>query len=354
MATILDAKRAVERALLTIPGVAGVGVNWQNQTIRVYVEGFTPAIDAAVPRSMSGYDVEIIVTGIFTTRKLDALLPDPHRRIRWRPAFGGVSAGHVGVTAGTLGGVVTDVDSGELLAISNNHVFANCTTTDSLRAAVGDAIMQPAWYDAGTPMDGIATLERWIPIDLDGDNLVDCAVARPVADGLLNPYVVGNASPEGALRGIAVRGTAPVSGGEVVHKYGRTTGHTSGTVIDTDFTTIVTYDTPTPPVFVDQILACIRVEGGDSGSLLLDDQDRAVGLIIASAESDGVYYTVANKIRNVEAMLGVTVPTMDTDMWIPGFDAVRDPLGATARVPSLVWMAAGVALGAVTYRLGRR
>ncbi len=353
MATILDVKHAVERALLGISGVTGVGINWPDQTLRVYVEALTPEVDAAVPYAMSGYDIEVIVTGVFTTRGGDALLPDPHRRTRWRPAFGGVSAGHVGVTAGTIGGVVIDVDTGNVMALSNNHVFANATSLQASRAAAGDSILQPAWFDAGTPLDGIATLERWVPLDHDGDNLVDCAIARPLADGFLNPHVVGDVEPGGAIRGIAVRGVAPVSGGEVVHKYGRTTGHTSGSVVDVDFTTRIQYDTPSPLVFVDQILACIPVEGGDSGSLLLDEQNRAVGLVIASAKSDGVYYTIANKIRNVTAMLGVEFPDVGEDVLIPGFDVIQDPVGVATKTPSVAWVVAGALLGAVVYRAVR-
>jgi hypothetical protein len=354
MATILEAKRSVERALFAIPGVAGVGINWRDEAIRIYVEALTPEVDAAVPRAMSGYDVEVVVTGAFSSRVADGNFPDPHRRIRWRPAFGGISAGHILTTAGTIGGIVVDHESGGLVALSNNHVFANSTTVQSPSASVGDAILQPAWFDAGTPADAVATLERWIPLDVEGDNLVDCAIARPLSEGVFIPRIVGDVGADGALDGFAVRDVASVVGGEVVHKYGRTTGHTSGTVIDADFTTRIQYPAVEPLVFVDQILACIEVAGGDSGSLLLDSQNRAVGLIVASAKSDGVYYTIANKIRNVTAMLGVEFPADVADTRVPGFDVMRDPGGAAAKVPSVAWVAAGALLGAVAYRIRGR
>ena len=350
MATILDAKRSVERALFAIPGVAGVGINWRDEAIRIYVEALTPEVDAAVPYAMSGYDVEVVVTGTFVSRVADLDFPDPHRRTRWRPAFGGISAGHIMTSAGTIGGVVVDVESGNFVALSNNHVFANGTTVQTPSATMGDAILQPAWFDAGMPTDAFATLERWVPLDLDGDNLVDCAIARPLVDGVLNPRVVGDVGADGSLGGVAVRGVASVVGGEVVHKYGRTSGHTSGTIIDADFTTRIQYSSPDPLVFVDQILACIRVDGGDSGSLLLDSQNRAVGLIAASAKSDGVYYTIANKIRNVTAMLGVEFPVGVDDVRLPGFDVLCDPVGTPSKAPSVAWIAAGALLGAVVYR----
>ena len=352
MATILDAKRSIERSLFGIDGVTGVGINWDAQAIRVYVEALTPAIDAAVPHSISGYPVEVIVTGVFTTRASDFNLPEPYRRIRWRPVYGGVSGGHASVTAGTIGAVVWDTESGGMVVLSNNHVFANTTYTDALSAAAGDAILQPARFDAGTSVDTVATLDRWVPLDATGDNLVDCALARPISDDLVVPLVVGGLEPDGRLYCFAVNGTTPVVGGEIVHKYGRTPGHTSGEVIDVDFTTRIQYSAPEPIVFVDQILACIKVDGGDSGSLLLDDQNRAVGLVIASAKSDGVYYAIANKIGNVMAMLGIEFPEGQEDRYISGFDVIGNPVAVGSAVPSLVWVAAGVLLGVVLGECG--
>ncbi len=350
MATILDAKRSVERALFGIQGVTGVGINWNTLAIRVYVEKLSPAVEKAVPRSIAGFPVEVIVTGAFAARAGNINLPDLYRRVRWRPVYGGVSGGHILMTAGTIGAVVSDIESGEMMVLSNNHVFANGTMLQKPGASVGDAILQPAWLDAGSSVDTVATLERWVPLDLEGDNLVDCALARPVSEGMFVPLVVGDAGPDGTLRCIAVKGTVAARGGETVHKYGRTTGHTSGEIIDADFTTCIKYSGADPLVFVDQILACIKVDGGDSGSLLLDDQDRAIGLVVASARADGVYYAIANKIRNVEAMLGIEFPDVQDDIYIPGFDAVGDPVGAVSGVPSLVWVAAGVILGAVVSR----
>jgi hypothetical protein len=353
MTTILDVKRAIEHALLGMRGVSGVGINWADQTIRVYVESLTPAIDAAIPENMSGFPIEVIETGMFSTRDVNVGFDDPHRRARWRPAYGGVSAGHFGVTAGTIGGVVMDSVTGENVMLSNNHVFANCTTVLAQTADIGDIILQPAWHDAGSPADGIATLERWIPLNPGGDNLVDCAIARPIVEGLVDSHIIGDVEPDGSIVGISPRGVATVSGGEIVHKYGRTTGHTSGEIIDADFTTVINYPGVSPMVFVDQILACIRVDGGDSGSFLLDDQNRVVGVVVASAKSGGVYYTIANKIRNVMAMLGVEIPDSGDDIRIPGFDAVQDPVGAANTMPSLAWVAAGTLLGAVVHRAVR-
>ena len=350
MVVILDVKRSIDAALFGISEVVGTGIDWPGQAIRVYVDRYTPAVDRKIPEYLSGYPVDVIETGVFTaTLNPGVGVPIPYRRMKWRPVYGGISAGHALVTAGTLGAVVIDVNTGGLVALSNNHVFAR-EATDHSGAEVGDAIIQPSLYDAGTILDGFATLERWIPLDADGENLVDCAIAVPTEDGILIPNVVGGVVEDGSLHGIAVQGMASVTGGEIVHKYGRTTGHTSGSVIDVDFTTKVQYPSTGQILFTDQILACLRVDGGDSGSLLLDDQNRAVGLVIASAKADGVYYAIANKIQNVATMIGISFPETD-DVFAPGFNLSATPSDVASRIPGVVWVAAGVAVGATMYRL---
>lgn len=351
MASILESKRVVEEALMAVPGVAGVGVDWAGQKIRVYVERPTLEIQAAIPEYIAGYPVELIVTGVFETAA------DYYRQLKWRPVYGGISAAHYMSTAGTLGGIVRD-DPGDdaeplpyeypRLLLSNNHVFANYDTVSNPVASAGDAIIQPSLLDAGTVADTIATLTRWVPINEAGENLVDCAVAAPIDVGQVAPYILGDPANESTLNAIGVRGTASTEVGTRVHKFGRTSGHTYGSVVDTDFSTRVVYGGSKKVMFVDQILACIRVDPGDSGSLLLDDHNNAVGLVIASAKAGNVYYTVANKIQNVEAMLGVRVETVESDTIVPGVGGlINRPVEELSRLPGLVWIVTGFVLGAV-------
>src|SRR3546814_8585733 len=44
---------------------------------------------------------------------------------RERPARSGISIGHPAITAGTLGGLVRDGETGAVAMLSNNHVLAN-------------------------------------------------------------------------------------------------------------------------------------------------------------------------------------------------------------------------------------
>src|SRR3546814_20436073 len=84
---------------------------------------------------------------------------------RERPARSGISIGHPAITAGTLGGLVRDGETGAVAMLSNNHVLAN--STDS---AVGDAILQPGTADGGAdPDDRIPPLARFGEISFAAD-----------------------------------------------------------------------------------------------------------------------------------------------------------------------------------------
>lgn len=300
MTEILNIKQAVEDSILKIPGVAGIGITRGSpERIRVYVEKVVPEVLAKIPETIGGFDVEVIESGKFVA--LEAIVepavepvyrPLLARTDRWRPSPGGVSIGHFNVTAGTLSTRVFDATTGEILILSNNHVLANCDSIQNERAREGDSLLQPGSYDGGTdPADRLATLHRWIKIDEPGENIVDCALGLPlnaddVADDILEIGVVTE----------MVEAEVDMS----VKKSGRTTGLNTGTILDTNATVRVGYR-----YFVttckDQIITSWMAAGGDSGSLLCDENDRAVGLLFAGSST----LTVHNKITNVARELGI-------------------------------------------------
>ena len=233
---------------------------------------------------------------------------------RWRPAPGGVSIGHYAITAGTLGCLVTK--NGQVYILSNNHVLAN-----SNNAKVGDAILQPGSHDGGTMDDKIAALAEFIPLDFGdsppdcdiattlektlnaiakafgsrhriaafqespGTNLVDCALAMPTSPDIVKKEILEIGVPKGARE--ATLGTA-------VQKSGRTTGHTTGRIIQIDVTVQVAYGTRIA-TFTDQFMAGAMSAGGDSGSAVLDDEGFVVGLLFAGSETT----TIINPIQFV-------------------------------------------------------
>lgn len=259
------------------------------------------AKDQIVPQSIEGIVSDVIEVGHVTASEaqperenLESETPeiDKFRKFRWRPAPGGVSIGHYKITAGTLGAVVYDNCSGKRLILSNNHVLANSTNGKDCRAKLGDPILQPGPLDDGTvKRDTIARLFRFVSLKDRGINLVDAAVAKPLKKRLVIPYILGIGT---------VRGTTLPKLGVKVKKSGRTTGLTYSRIRAIHATVKVDYDGRILK-FKDQILTPAFDRGGDSGSLVLDEHNRAVGLLFAGSEK----CTFINHINPVLDLLHV-------------------------------------------------
>ncbi|HMP78385.1 MAG TPA: hypothetical protein PKD54_02925, partial [Pirellulaceae bacterium] len=226
---------------------------------------------------------------------------------RMRPAKSGISIGHVDITAGTLGGLFKDKVTGEVVILSNNHVLAN-----SNHAAIGDAILQPGAHDGGVdPDDRLAELLRFVPIDFDegNENLVDAAIAMPLSssDVLWATVEVGAEVPREA------RHLGDSDLGVYVHKTGRTTGHTQGFVQAVYATVRVKFDLFQKATFVDQIIISQSPaeedfsNGGDSGSLIYDSNNKCIGLLFAGSEGseETPATTIANPISAVMRALNL-------------------------------------------------
>ena len=269
-----------------------------------------------VPQTVNGIPTDVIQTGKFRAFTV--------RTDRMRPAPGGVSIGHREITAGTLGCLVKK--NGIIHILSNNHVLAN-----SNNASPGDAILQPGPHDGGKyPDDHIANLTSFAPISFTElpsqcnianglanllnnvasgigstarlkvisiqaqDNLVDAAIARPLNDADVSEEILD---------------IGPITGTEVaeldmaIKKSGRTTELTSGVIEQVDVTVNVQYGEGRIARFTDQLIAGPMSQGGDSGSAVLDDNNKLVGLLFAGSDEN----TIINRIENVFSVLDVSL-----------------------------------------------
>lgn len=327
---VKQVKEKHKKTLLTLSNVVGVGTGYKSTNGRrgdlcvvALVSQKVPRAglddDDIVPREIDGISTDVVQVG--------HLRAHPSRTDRWRPALGGVSIGHVDVTAGTLGVVVRDRASGRRLILSNNHVLAN-----SNLAEIGDSILQPGRADGGTVADDVfATLLRACPIvftsgpptcrwasayaafgnaiakligskhrvkatwsDPQAVNRVDAAVAQPLQDqDLLDEiYEIG-----------AINGTAPAELGMNVRKSGRTTGLTIGQIIVLDATVNVQYGSRTAQ-FEDQIVSTAMSQPGDSGSLLVAGEALlAVGLLFAGSDQATIYNPIEAALECLDVEL---------------------------------------------------
>ncbi len=237
-----------------------------------------------IPDEVEGVPTDVIETGEFS---IGRKYPPIYQR-RLRPAMPGVSIGHYQVTAGTFGALVRE--GGESFILSNNHVLANAN-----RAKAGDPILQPGKYDGGKPdHDVIGHLTEFVKVEKDATNAVDAAIAAPTVREDVAPEVLhigrlkGDGEPELDMP---------------VRKSGRTTRLTEGKVTATDVTLRVLYPEGGFLVFTDQFLVGGSGFGGpgDSGSLIVDAENRAVGLLFAGSP----FTTVANRWSNVARALHV-------------------------------------------------
>lgn len=219
---------------------------------------------------------------------------------RIRPAQGGFSVAHPRVTAGTIATAVYDSSPfpgipPKYYILSNNHVLAN-----SNNAGIGDFILQPGPADGGTLAgDAIARLSRYVPIRFlsPGNtprNLVDAAIAEGRFHSLDRQiYWIGYV--KGVRSGVRVN--------EILQKTGRTTNYTTGRVMAINATVNVSYSGGRVARFVRQIVTTAMSAGGDSGSLVLDSNENAVGLLFAGSS----VATIMNDIRYVQSLLRIRV-----------------------------------------------
>ncbi len=215
-----------------------------------------------------------------------------------RPVPIGISTGNVGeCSAGTIGARVSS--GSDVYALSNNHVYA--LEND---APIGSAVLQPGRYDTGcswSESDVIGTLADYVPINFDGPNEVDAAIASTSTDQL------GTATPADGY-GTPSSTTLQALVNMSVQKYGRTTQLTSGTITSVNTDVNVGYSGGTA-LFVEQIIVQSTkpfIKGGDSGSLLVTSTGNSpVGLLFAGNMSGK--YAVANHIGDVLSAFGVSI-----------------------------------------------
>ena len=281
--------------LMDIPDVVGTGTGLTDDgQLAITVFTIKPGV-VGIPKQLDGVPVVQKVTGMFV------IYSDPTARFP-RPVPIGVSTGHPDITAGTIGCRVVD-GSGNVYALSNNHVYAN-----SNDATIGDNELQPGPYDGGQdPADSIGTLYDFEPIKFDGsNNTIDAAIARTTTS------MVGYATPSDGYDTPSST-TVTASLGLKVQKFGRTTHWTHGEVSEINVTVNVCYESRGPfkcvklATFVDQIAITPGTfsDGGDSGSLIVTDDDNKnpVGLLFAGSDTR----TIANPIDPVLSRFNVTI-----------------------------------------------
>ncbi len=268
-----------------------------------------PLVSAMVEEIVKEAKGEVDVKEIGSIVKFGTRAQPAFYRQRRRPLVIGASIGDVPpagfVNAGTLGCFVVRRSAPFYLGIlTNNHVIAHENANP-----IGSPISQPGTLDGGSfPTDEVGELGKKINLVKNSVNLVDAAVGD-IFEGIdFDTKTIGEL---GQLQGQA--SVFDLAANATVHKVGRTTGQTSGRVTAFDIDNVrVAYD-----MGVLRFNNQIEIEGagnkafsdsGDSGSLIVDDQLRAIGLLFAGGNvggSNGKGLTYANPIETVLDQLKV-------------------------------------------------
>jgi hypothetical protein len=318
-------KQSAEVDLLKRKGVTGVdigkkivkGEKTEELSIRVYVEQKKDVPEKErIPKEIQGVKTDVIQRK-FALHPLLVRVADIQLKAdtgSYDPLKGGISIGpcrSIYLTAaeaecngapgagwyifvGTLGAFVKDNATSAEMMLSNFHVM--CVNNGW---SVGDTIAQPGRVDGGTcPTDVVGALQR---ASLGGQ--VDCAVASHSARGYSCSIVdIGDVS-----------GTSAATVGMAVRKRGRTTGLTYGTIDTVDLSVNIDYCnglgsvtlTNQIGIDVDPAQSTMFGDHGDSGSVVVENSRKVVGLYFAGSE-DGTY-GVANPIQSVLTALNVSM-----------------------------------------------
>lgn len=304
MATGFKAADMMTDQGLLLPGshVHAIGIGGKNDTdepaVVVYVTKKVPMaelkLNELVPNEIDGVRTDVVESPVAAL----ALPCTDERQGSVRPLLCGISVSRAEGPRGTLGGFVRSTRAGEKNAtflLSNSHVFVAGGGT-----ANGVRVVQPGHGDVEGPQV-IGTVVRATRLVTTGPIRADAAIARLSSSVKIDNSICSIG---------ALTGTGAPAQKMAIHKHGRTTGLTVGSITATGIDVEVEDGKGRLFKFVN----VFRVEGeqktsvvalgGDSGSLVVEKgTGRVVGLLYA-ADPNGSYF-LAHPIDEVFGALEV-------------------------------------------------
>ncbi|MEM9546632.1 MAG: hypothetical protein AAGA77_11710 [Bacteroidota bacterium] len=296
-------KNSVEDELMAIPGVTGVDIGYKivdnfttnEHAIIVYIENIADVyVYEKIPPTIQGISTDIR-EGSFTyptqtKRESSKFWNSDIMDTSIAPICGGYSIGPCGANLyGTLGIIFTYQDIKYIL--SNTHVLL-----ERPPASPGSPICHPTVNFGGDIKN--SKVGEYVG-GFIGERNVDASVARIIDDRY------SDAKPNYILELKETAGIAVAMVDMEVEKFGRSTLHTKGKVVSTDYTSTVTYPNFGTFIFKNQLRIASNDPirpfsiGGDSGSIIVNKQKQIVGMILGTTVIEGKLYTIAHPIQDV-------------------------------------------------------
>ncbi|KEI01034.1 trypsin-like serine protease [Clostridium botulinum] len=278
------------------PNVVGVGLGYKTtngfctceKCIKVFVKCKIPSNrlsnENLIPQFYKGIKTDITSTGIIKSSAFTA---------RIRPVLGGYSVGPIRVKKNGSAGCLVHHGTDYYL-LSANHVLAGGNTVP-----LGTTIVQPGVDDGGiASRDAIGKLSKFIPLNYitptaQPENFVDCAIAKLSRKSILSPFI--------AIIG-KLKGTHPPVLESHVQKSGRTSELTLGQITSIRCTIKVNFESG-QCLFKNQILATKMSEAGDSGSILVDSNNFAIGLLVGSSTCNSIFNPIDTVLHSLNVSL---------------------------------------------------
>ncbi|CAG7838833.1 hypothetical protein Z959_10515 [Clostridium novyi B str. ATCC 27606] len=263
------------------------GINTNMKCITVFVEEKLPLNQLKpfdqIPKYYKGICTDVFESGAFYIQSLNKKI---------RPTLGGYSISNEEFSrTGTLGCLVTDGNYKYILG--NNHILAS-----SNKAKIGSSILQPSKGDGGVlGVSTVATLSKFIPLDFQGkNNFVDSAIAKVTSPNIALPNIALVGPP---------KGIKDASLSQPVMKVGRTSELTKGRISQMHAVMLLKASSTMKYIMIDQIITERMSDEGDSGSILLDSNNFALGQLVGASSNKSIF----TPIKTVLSALNVSLIT---------------------------------------------
>ena len=317
-------------SLLALPGVHAVGVGMRSSSaggpgrpvVKVFVErklpsSSLPSGQRIPPRLPAHDDRGLSIPGVFV--ETDVHVGGPYAAnanvAKVRPLVPGFSTGlkrNQSFGAGTIGAVLADAATAGVASPAPGTVPAQpLSASDLLNRGIplffltashvvtapdpaAEDVLQPAVQDNGDPRtDIVGRPDRWTRFPQSNISGVDVIWADAAAVLLADTAIRASIQDIGLPSGELVLTKDQLDAGITLQKSGRTTSRTQGRLISLH--TSVTQSLFMGDIrYLEQAIVEARdgttiADTGDSGSLVLDDQRRAAGLLVGSANRAGEF-----------------------------------------------------------------
>ena len=275
--------------LINLPNVQGVGVGFKEingeATDKLCIQVLvSEKLDSnsiknsdKIPATYMGFETDVVAVG--SPRALSL-----KNKIRPLQAGYAVSPATQRDYTGSIGCIVEKgTFSKEYFILSSNHVLSAAN-----KFRIGYDIVQPAAeYGGEAPSDSVARLYKTIPLQFittlhKPQNTMDCAIAKLNNKSLASHIIAKIGKVKGS--------DAPVIR-STVRKVGCATDLTSGAVSSFGITIKVKYDDGKEALFVNQLRAKVKCSDGDSGSAIVNQNSKVVGLLVAGDDEGGCIFS---------------------------------------------------------------